>query len=220
MTDNVGAIIVAAGSATRMAGADKIFAPLAATPIIAHTLRAFEESRLVSLIVLVLAPERLDDGRAVSGRKVTAVVAGGSRRQDSVRLGLEALGECEYVLVHDGPRPFVTSDLIKRAIEAARENGAAVPAVPVTDTIKEAGEDGLVARTLDRSRLHAIQTPQAFRRDILVRAHAEVAADVTDDAAMVEALGIPVRIFEGDPRNIKITTPEDLRLAEAMLECE
>ena len=203
-----------------MGGIDKIFAPLAGTPIIAHTLRAFEESRIVSLISLVLAPERLADGRALSGRKVSAVVPGGPRRQDSVRLGLEALGGCEYVLVHDGPRPFVTHDLIERALEAARESGAAVPAVPVTDTIKEAGADGFVTSTLDRSRLWAVQTPQAFRRDILLRAHAEITADVTDDAAMVEALGIPVRIFEGDRRNIKITTPQDLVLAEAMLACE
>jgi 2-C-methyl-D-erythritol 4-phosphate cytidylyltransferase len=152
-------------------------------------------------------------------------VPGGKRRQDSVRLGLEALrpgsgqalGECEYVAVHDGGRPLVSSALIGRGLEAARETGAAVPAVPLADTVKEASADGLVVRTLDRRRLWAAQTPQVFRYDLLMRAHREVMADVTDDAGMLEALGLPVRIFPGDRRNIKVTTAEDLELVRAYL---
>ena len=125
---------------------------------------------------------------------------GGERRQDSVRAGLEALGACDYVAVHDGARPLVTPELIERGLEAARETGAAAPAVPLADTVKEAGADGIVVRTLDRSRLWAVQTPQVFRYELLMRAHREVTADVTDDAAMVEALGEPVRLFEGARR--------------------
>jgi 2-C-methyl-D-erythritol 4-phosphate cytidylyltransferase len=220
MTEKAGAIIVAAGSSTRMGGVDKIFAELCGAPVIARTLRAFQSPTVISGTVLVLAPDSVQRGRdlvAEHGFTRVTVVAGGARRQDSVRSGLEALGECDYVLVHDGPRPFVTAALIDQALKAAQETGAAVPALLVTDTVKEADSDLLVARTLDRSRLWAVQTPQAFRRDVLKRAHREVTDDVTDDAAMVEALGLPVRIFEGSRTNIKITTPDDLTLAAALL---
>jgi 2-C-methyl-D-erythritol 4-phosphate cytidylyltransferase len=224
MSESVGAIIVAAGSSSRMGGVNKVFAPLGGVEVIARALQVFEDSRVVSRIVLVLGADRVMEGRPLAAKlgltKVTKVVPGGRRRQDSVRAGLEALGECDYVLVHDGPRPFVTEGIIERVLEGARETGAAVPALPVSDTIKEAGDERLVAQTLDRARLVAVQTPQAFRYDLLARAHREVTADVTDDASMVEALGGPVRIVEGDRRNIKITTPEDLALAEALLAAE
>jgi len=163
----------------------------------------------------VLAEPNLERGRDLVKRyafsKSAAVCAGGPRRQDSVRLGLEALGECDYVAVHDGARPLVTPELIERGLEAARETGAAVPAVALADTVKEAGPDGIILRTLDRSRLWAIQTPQVFHYELLLRAHQEITADMTDDAAMVEALGEPVRLFEGDRRNVKLTTAEDLK---------
>lgn len=222
MSESVGAIVVAAGSGTRMGGTDKVFAPICGVPILARSAAPFQASPAIQRIVLVLAADRLEDGRTLADghrlTKVTAIVEGGARRQDSVRLGLEALGECDYVLVHDGPRPFVTAELIERGLVAVRETGAAVPAMPVTDTVKEAGADGLVLRTLDRSRLWVVQTPQAFRYDLLRRAHREVTADVTDDASMLEALGLPVRVFEGSRTNLKITTPEDFRLAEALLQ--
>ena len=149
--------------------------------------------------------------------KVRRVCGGGPRRQDSVRLGVEALGPCQWVAVHDGARPLITPDLILRGLEAAGDTGAAVPALPLADTVKEAGPDTMVLRTLDRSRLWAVQTPQIFRYDLLLRAHQEVTADATDDAAMLEALGLPVRIFPGSRLNLKIATPEDLTLAEAIL---
>ncbi len=180
-------------------------------------------------IALVLSSANLQQGRDLATEygidKVSAVCVGGPRRQDSVRLGLEALGECDWVLVHDGARLLV-SPLISEGLEAAQETGAAVPAVPITDTVKSAGPDGTVERTLDRGRLWAAQTPQVFRYDLLLRAHREVTADpstslragYTDDAAMLETLGLPVKLYPGSPLNIKVTNLEDLRTAEAVLE--
>ncbi len=220
MSEIAGAIIVAAGSGTRMAGADKLFTEVAGQPLLAHAIAPFQECASIERIVLVMAPLNLKRGRDLVERygftKATALVKGGERRQDSVRLGLEALGGCDYVAVHDGARPLVTPELIARGLEAARETGAAAPAIPIADTVKEAGPNGIVLRTLDRSRLWAVQTPQVFRYELLLRAHREITADVTDDAAMVEALGEPVRLFEGSRANIKVTTVEDLTLIEAL----
>ena len=220
MSEIAGAIIVAAGSGTRMAGADKLFTEVAGQPLLAHAIAPFQECASIERIVLVMAPLNLKRGRDLVERygftKATALVKGGERRQDSVRLGLEALGGCDYVAVHDGARPLVTPELIARGLEAARETGAAAPALPIADTVKEAGPNGIVLRTLDRSRLWAVQTPQVFRYELLLRAHREITADVTDDAAMVEALGDPVRLFEGSRANIKVTTVEDLTLIKAL----
>jgi 2-C-methyl-D-erythritol 4-phosphate cytidylyltransferase len=220
MSEIAGAVIVAGGSGTRMAGADKLFTEVTGRPLIAHATAPFQECASIDRIVLVMAPLNLKRGRELIDRhgftKVTALVKGGERRQDSVRLGLQALGDCEYVAVHDGARPLVTVELIERGFEAARETGAAVPAVALADTVKEAGPDGTVLRTLDRSRLWAVQTPQVFRYGLLLRAHEEITADVTDDAAMVEALGERVRLFEGSRTNLKVTTGEDLELVEVL----
>lgn len=200
---------------------DKLFTVIAGKPLLAHAIAAFEDCAAIDRIVLVLSEANLERGRELVTRsgfsKVCGVCPGGARRQDSVRLGLEALGRCDYVALHDGARPLVTPELIERGIEAARETGAAAPAVALPDTVKEAGPDRMVVRTLDRSRLWAVQTPQVFRYELLLRAHKDVTADVTDDAAMVEALGEPVRLFDGDRRNLKVTTAEDLRLVEAFL---
>ena len=225
----VGAIIVAAGGSSRMRGSDKLFATIGGRPLLAHTLARFQDSPLVHRIVLVLSAANLERGRALAEEegidKLSALCEGGPRRQDSVRLGLEALSQCDWVLVHDGARPLVTTELIERGLAAARETGAAVPAVPLADTVKLAAPDGTVERTLDRKGLWAAQTPQVFRYDLLLRAHREVTADpstalragYTDDAAMLEALGLPVKLFEGSAANTKVTTPDDLRLAEALL---
>jgi len=203
-----------------MAGADKLFTEVAGQPLLAHAIAPFQECASIERIVLVMASLNLKRGRDLVERygftKATALVKGGERRQDSVRLGLEALGGCDYVAVHDGARPLVTPELIARGLEAARETGAAAPALPIADTVKEAGPNGIVLRTLDRSRLWAVQTPQVFRYELLLRAHREITADVTDDAAMVEALGEPVRLFEGSRANIKVTTVEDLTLIKAL----
>lgn len=217
----VGAIVVAAGASERMGAVDKLFAPLAGRPLIAHVLAPLDESPLVDRIALVLSEANRERGRALVAEygfaKVAAVCEGGPRRQDSVRLGLEALGPCDWVLVHDGARLLADPSVIEAGLAAARETGAAVPVLPLADTVKVAGERDLVERTLDRAPLRAAQTPQVFRHDLLPRAHREVTADVTDDAAMLEALGLPVRLFPGSPLNLKVTTPDDLRLAEALL---
>jgi 2-C-methyl-D-erythritol 4-phosphate cytidylyltransferase len=221
MAIGVGAVIVAAGSGSRMAGADKLFTEVAGRPLLAHAIAPFQECASIERIVLVMMPLNLKRGRELVERhgfsKVAELVNGGARRQDSVRLGLEALGQCDYVAVHDGARPLVTQELIGRGLEAARETGAAAPAVPFADTVKEAGADGIVVRTLDRSRLWAVQTPQVFRYELLMRAHREVTDDVTDDAAMAEGLGAPVRLFEGSRTNVKVTTASDLEVVEALL---
>jgi 2-C-methyl-D-erythritol 4-phosphate cytidylyltransferase len=221
MAEVIGAVIVAAGAGTRMQGRDKLFSLVAGRPLLAHAIAAFDGLAEIGRIALVMSGANLDRGRELvkneGFRKVVSVCTGGARRQDSVRCGLEALGECDWVAVHDGGRPLLRPVVISRGLAAARETGAAVPVVPLADTVKEVTADGAVVRTLDRSRLVAVQTPQVFRYDLLLRAHDVVQADVTDDAAMVEAVGVTVKTFEGNPRNIKITTMEDITLAEAYL---
>ncbi len=223
---DAGAVIAAAGRSRRMGGDDKLWAPLTGAdghsrPLLAYTLRAFQGCSALSRIALVVAEDTLEQARALARDehmdKVRAVVAGGERRQDSVRAGLEALGQCEWVIVHDGARPLVTAELIERGLEEARETGAACCALPVPDTVKEAGEAGHIASTLDRSRLWLAQTPQIFRYDLLVQAHRNAHGEATDDAALVEALGMNVRLYLGSPRNLKVTTPEDLAIVQALL---
>ncbi len=216
-----GAVIVAAGSGTRMQGADKLFTNVCGRPLLAHAIAPFQQCDAIDRIVLVLSAANVEPGRSLAERlgftKVSAVCPGGERRQDSVRLGIEALGDRDWVAVHDGARPLVTVALIERGLEMARETGAAAPAMRLADTVKEAGDDRLAVRTLDRSRLWAVQTPQVFRHDLLAQAHREITEDVTDDAAMVEKLGGQVRLFEGSRTNFKVTAPEDLELVEALL---
>jgi len=195
--------------------------PAAGRPLLAHTVAAFESCEPIDRVVLVVSEANLKRGRSLVAEegfsKVITVCTGGPRRQDSVKCGLTALGPCDWVAVHDGGRPLIRPGLIARGLEAARETGAVVPVLPLADTIKEIDETGAIIRTLDRSRLVAVQTPQVFRYDLLVRAHDEVTDDVTDDAAMVESIGHAVATFEGSSRNVKITTAEDLMLAEAYL---
>jgi 2-C-methyl-D-erythritol 4-phosphate cytidylyltransferase len=221
MAETFGAIIVAAGSGSRMEGLDKLFTQVGGRPLLAHAVAAFEDCLEVDRIVVVLSEENLERGREMlAGQafsKLGGLCSGGPRRQDSVHCGLETLGKVDWVAVHDGGRPLVKPGMIARGLKAARETGASVPIVPLIDTIKEVAEDGAVVRTLDRLRLFAVQTPQVFRYDLLMRAHREITADVTDDAAMVEMLGVRVKTYEGRRRNIKITTPDDMAMAEAYL---
>jgi 2-C-methyl-D-erythritol 4-phosphate cytidylyltransferase len=216
-----GAVIVAAGGGSRMRGLDKLFTEVAGKPLLAYAIAPFQKSAAFERIVLVVSRGNLVRGRTLVREhglsKVSEVTPGGERRQDSVRLGVEALGPCDYVAVHDGARPMADVRLIERGLEAVRETGAAVPAVPLADTVKEVGPGGIVERTVDRTRLWAVQAPQFFRHDLLVRAHGEHPTAVTDDAALLEAMGVPVKIFPGDKRNIKVTTPEDLELVRALL---
>jgi 2-C-methyl-D-erythritol 4-phosphate cytidylyltransferase len=222
------AVIAAAGRSQRMGDIDKLWAPVRGPdkrtrPLLAYTLAAFQDCPAVGRMVLVTAQGVLGRARELieseSFDKVRAVVAGGARRQDSVRAGLEALGRCGWVIVHDGARPLVTPDLIEHGLLEARATGASSCALPVPDTVKEGDDTDHVARTLERSRLWLGQTPQTFRYDLLVEAHREAKGDVdvTDDAVLVEALGVRVRLYRGSPRNLKVTTPEDLAIAEALL---
>ena len=219
--ESVGAIIAAAGRGRRFGEGDKLFAPLAGRPLIAHTLMAFEVCRAVDTAVLVLAEENLERGRGLVASagfdKVAAICPGGPRRQDSVRLGLQALADCRWVVVHDGARPLVTAALIEAGLAAAAETGAAIAAVPLADTLKEATEDGLIMQTLDRRNLWCAQTPQVFDYGLLREAHRSTQGEVTDDAALVEALGRRVKVFPGSPRNLKVTTAADLALAQALV---
>ena len=218
----VGAVIVAAGESRRMRGIDKILTPLMGWPLVAHTIEAFNGSPRIGRIVLVLSRGVLDRGRRIVEEggwdKVTDMCAGGERRQDSVRAGLDRLPDVDWVVVHDGARPLVDADIIGRGLDAAAETGAAVAAIPVTDTIKRAGPGCIVVDTPPREELWAAQTPQVFRRQVLADAHERVAEDVTDDAAMVELAGGAVKLFMGSYENIKVSTPEDLAAARVLLE--
>ncbi|MFQ5879149.1 MAG: 2-C-methyl-D-erythritol 4-phosphate cytidylyltransferase [Dehalococcoidia bacterium] len=217
----VGAVVVAAGLSSRMDGVDKLFAPVAGRPLLAYTLSAFQACPAVEKVALVLGQPNLERGRGLACslglEKVMAICLGGERRQDSVRAGLLALQPCAWVVVHDGARPLVTADLIQEGLAVAAETGAAAAAVPIADTLKEVANDGLVRCTVSRHGLWAVQTPQVFSYDLLLMAHQQVGADVTDDAALVEHLGHPVKLYPGSRRNIKVTSPEDLALVEALL---
>jgi 2-C-methyl-D-erythritol 4-phosphate cytidylyltransferase len=216
----VGAVIVAAGSSQRMGGADKVLALLGGKPILARVVDAFQRCNPIDQIIVVLNEQNLERGKQLVAEqgwsKVSDVCAGGRRRQDSVAAGLRRLSNCDWVVIHDGARPLVTVDLINRGLEAAKETGAAVAAVPVTDTIKLAGDDRIVHQTPPRQNLWAVQTPQVFRIDIITEAYSRANGDVTDDASLVEQLGYRVKIYMGSHDNIKITTPDDLALAEVL----
>lgn len=221
------AIIAAAGQGVRVGGKRaKQFLELAGTPIIIHTLRRFEQCADIQEVILVLPAQDAAGFLALAGRyglrKVARVAQGGATRAESVMHGLRQVraATTEIVAVHDGVRPFVTPDEISRTVRAAQAAGAAILASTVIDTIKEV-EDGRVTRTLARSNLRRALTPQCFRYEILRRAYEQApdfGADATDDSMLVESLGVAVALVEGNPRNIKITCPEDIALAEIILQ--
>ncbi len=220
-----GAVIVAAGSASRMGGIDKVMAELGGEPMILRTVRTFQQSDVIGEIVVVTRPDLIVPIMSLcSGfSKVTAVVAGGADRAASVRAGLNTLKDRSgLVAVQDGARPLVSWQIIDRTVRAAAAYGAAAPAIPVKDTIK-AVQGGIVADTPDRSRLQAVQTPQVFDYDLLRSALQKAQQEqweITDDCSAVEKLGMSVKIVEGEERNLKITTPMDLKIAELFLEDE
>lgn len=221
MRKNCSAIVVAAGASRRMRGIDKMMEPLGGVPLLLRTVRALAASERIDRIAIVTRAGLVETVRAccAAERKVCAVVTGGDSRADSVRRGLDALGACELVAVHDGARPLVTAPLIDAAICAAEEYGAAAPAVAVHDTIKIA-RDGMVERTPERATLFAVQTPQVFEAALLRRAlcfAAERGIPLTDDCSAVEALGAPVHLTAGSEENLKITVPFDLAVAEEIL---
>ena len=216
--ERVGAVLVAAGRSTRM-GFDKLWAELENRPVVDWSLQAIAASCAVDRLVLVVARERLADAALlIAPYELPAMaVPGGERRRDSVAAGVRVLADCRWVLVHDGARPFLTPELVRRGLDAARGTGAAVAAVPVRDTIKRV-RGSVVVQTLARAELWAVQTPQVFRRDLLRDALGASDEDVTDEATLVERCGGAVRVFPGDGSNLKITMPEDLELARALIE--
>lgn len=218
-----GAVIVAAGSASRMGGIDKVMAPLRGEPVILRTVRAFQETDAIREIVIVTREDLIMpvSDLCAGVDKVKAVVVGGGSRQESVWLGLNALSKgMELAAIQDGARPLVTPALIDRTVRAAHSYGAAAPAIPVKDTIK-VEKSGLIESTPDRSTLRAVQTPQVFDFDLLRGALQKArndGAEVTDDCSAVERLGMRIRLVEGEERNLKVTTPLDLKIAELLLE--
>ncbi len=219
--ERVGAVIAAAGSSRRMDGIDKIFAALAGKPLLWHVLHVFQGCDAVDQMVVVLGEASVERGLRLveeSGfSKVTAVCAGGQRRQDSVAEGLKRLESCDWVVIHDGARPCLTVELIERGLGEAQQTGAAVAAVPLKETVKVVGAEGEIENTPRRESLWAAQTPQIFRFDLIAGAYRMVRQEVTDDASLVETLGYKVRVYMGLYDNIKVTTPEDLALAETIL---
>ncbi len=223
----VTAVFPAAGQGRRMnVGSNKVFLNLVGKPILVHTLQRFSRSKNIDHLVVVVAAEDVSFVRnllkAVPGLKPYQVVAGGSERQYSIANGLAVVPEnSDVVLVHDAARPLIGVETIDRVVAGAREIGGAIAAVPEKNTVKVVGEDGIVKETPPRKKLWEVQTPQGFRKDILLEAYRKAAEDGflgTDDSSLVERLGVPVKVVEGDYCNIKVTTPEDLLIAEAFLQ--
>ncbi len=216
--ERVGAIVPAAGQGTRMEGIDKLFAPLGRKPLLAWCVEALEASGAVTEIAIAVPPEQMAAVEQLLHERnwcKSRLVPGGTRRQDSVLSALETLSNAGWIIVHDGVRPFLTETLIRRGLSAARETGVAVASVAVKDTVKLMSEEGVVC-TLDRDRLRAAQTPQVFRSDILRHAYSCAEETVTDDAMLAERLGYDVRLYEGSYENLKITTRDDLVVAESI----
>lgn len=219
------AIITAAGQGLRMGlPVPKQFLQLLGKPLLWHTVKVFETCPVIDEIVLVLPADMVEQGRVQfppEFKKIKAVVAGGDTRQESVRNGLaEVSGESLIVAVHDGVRPLIDHSLIFRTIALAKEKGAAIPAIPVGDTLKEVSKDGLIEGTLDRTGIYCAQTPQCFRLDLLIKAFSQAIEDgtfSTDEAQLLEGTGEAVYVSQGDPLNLKITTQSDLKIAEILL---
>ncbi|PEG43093.1 2-C-methyl-D-erythritol 4-phosphate cytidylyltransferase [Mycolicibacterium agri] len=214
------AVVPAAGSGERLAaGAPKAFVNLGGRPMLEHALDGLRNSGVVDSIVVAVPPNRTDQAKLVFGGDAV-IVAGGADRAESVRLALAAVDDAEFVLVHDAARALTPPSLIARVVAALRSgHDAVIPGLPVSDTIKAVDANGVVLGTPERAGLRAVQTPQGFRTDLLRRAYERAAAGgFTDDASVVEMTGAPVQVVDGDPLAFKITTPNDLLLAETLLE--
>jgi 2-C-methyl-D-erythritol 4-phosphate cytidylyltransferase len=218
-----GAVLVAAGRSARM-GFDKILATLDDRPVLTYSLELLESIEAISEVVVVTSSEKLEPvQRLIANRPNMCVCLGGDSRQESVERGVATLTPAiELVLIHDAARPLATAVMMTEGIRLSEATGAAIAAIPVTDTIKLLAADGSVEQTPERARLYAAQTPQIFRRDWLEASYARLHESddpplVTDEASLLEWAGYRVHIFPGDPRNIKLTNPLDLTLAEALL---
>jgi 2-C-methyl-D-erythritol 4-phosphate cytidylyltransferase len=211
-------IITAAGASTRF-GEDKIFKPILGRPLVEWSLKPFLEYPEITEIILVFRAEVLDRARSLfKGDKIRAIVSGGETRELSVLNGFREIKDAEYVLVHDGDRPCLTSQLVRRVLEELKSYPAVIPAYPVKETIKACNSEMLVSRTLGKNYWCA-QTPQGFKREILEEAFQEVEliSEIPDDSELVEKLGLPVKVIRGEETNIKVTTPFDFKIAEMIL---
>lgn len=218
--EKIGAIIVAAGESRRMGGVDKVFALLRGKPVLAWVIDVFQECRAIDQVIVVVNHQNRSNYlqlKEKNGAKLSGPYIGGKRRQDSVAVGLSQLDGYNWIVIHDAVRPLITVDLIERGLEAAKETGGAVAAVPVNDTIKMTGINNIIKTTVPRDVFWAAQTPQIFRSDIIKQAYLQLETDVTDDATLVEQLGYKVKIYFGAYDNIKITSQDDLYLAEALI---
>ena len=220
-----GAVIVAAGNASRMGGIDKVMANLGGEPMIVKTVSKFQACDAIKEIVIVTREDLILPIMSLCEKfdKVKSVVAGGGCRTESVQAGLRMLsGKVKLAAIHDGARPIITEQVIDRTVRAANTYGAAAPGIPVKDTIKVV-QGGIIAATPDRSCLQAVQTPQVFDLDIIkcaLKKAQSSGAELTDDCSAVELLGMSVKMVAGDERNLKVTTPMDLMIAEMLLEDE
>lgn len=215
------AVIVAAGEATVKGGIDRIFADLAGKPILAHTIAAFEACPVINEIIVVTTMGSLarawNLAKESGWRKLTKIVPGGARRQDSVAAGLQEIGECEWVMIHDGSRPLVSDSEITDCLGAARHHGAAILAVPTRDAVKMVSNERMVRATPDRSALWLTQTPQCFRKDLIVQGYRDAFGEVSDDSVLIERQNQPVKVCTGEYTNIKINSAEDLDYAQVII---
>ena len=229
MSERNTAIVLAAGQGKRMhSKVQKQFLEIQGYPVLYYSLRCFQESPLIQDIILVTGEESIsyckeEIVQKYGFTKVSAVIPGGKERYDSVYAGLCECRDCEYVLIHDGARPFVTEEILKRGLQKVKETGACVIGMPSKDTVKVADEADFVSETPDRKRVWTVQTPQIFSYDLIKKAHESIRKKdmtaITDDAMVVEQeKQIPVKLFEGSYCNIKITTPEDLETAKGFIE--
>ena len=224
--DGIPVIIVAAGSSSRMQGTDKMFTPLCGVPLLARTLRAFENSPFISEITVVTREDKIADvsklGKSYSVSKLKNVIPGGNSREESVKNGVALyFGNCEKVLVHDGARPLVSQAIIERMVDAAVKYDSVTCAVKVKDTVKRIDSNGVVIETPDRASLVCVQTPQGVNVSEFLRIMAEKDPAVfTDDTSVMESAGVNNHVVDGEYTNIKVTTPEDIAVAEAFLEKE
>jgi len=218
----VSCIVPSAGRGRRLGrGKEKPFLKLNGKPIISHTLSALQNSPSIDDIIVVVSPSKVKECRGIvkkyNIKKVRSVIPGGRMRYDSVKNGLKNLKAADFVLIHDGARPFIDKKTIKNVLKAARSRGAAISAIPSKQTLKSVGRKLIIDNTPDRKRIWEAQTPQAFRKELILEAYDKAKTNrATDDSSLAEALGYKVKVVKGSYRNIKITTPEDLELAKLL----
>ena len=220
-TPDIGVILLAAGSSTRMDGQDKIFMPIYNNPLLYYSLKEFNDSRHVSAISIVLNEKNYQSGmtyiNSLNFDKVTSVCIGGSRRQDSVLNGLYALGKHDFILIHDAARPCINQCIINRGIESVIKFNASIPVIPSTDTLRTLRDEEFADKVIDRETIWITQTPQCFSYELILKALTATEVSVTDDAMLVQKLGVNIKTFKGSKNNIKVTTSDDIAMVKSII---